>query len=87
MSTTRTTVAIDSGLLSTAKDLATLRHQTLGVLIEESLRAHLVAPTPSADDTPLPTFKSGGLRPGIDPSSSADLFAILDDEDMARWSL
>lgn len=77
----RTTVTIDDGLLELAKRRARTRKQTLGDLVEESLRlylAHLDRPTRSGP--PLPVFTGGALRPGIDPASNASLFDAAADK-------
>ena len=87
MSITRTTVSIDSGLLDTAKQLAAEQNRTLGQLMAEALRSHMVN-TASAPRQPvvLPTAGQGGVRPGVTLNSNAALFALLDDADEARWS-
>jgi len=87
MSITRTTISIDSRLLSTAKRVAVERRRTLGQLISEALRSHLVeTAAPARGAVVLPTAGQGGVRPGIDLNRNADLFGLLDQEEAARWS-
>jgi len=88
MSITRTTISLDSGVLSTAKKLAAQQNRTLGQLMTEALQRHIT--DTRSDSQPhqviLPTSGHGGLRPGINLSSNTETFAILDEEDIARWS-
>jgi len=89
MSITRTTISIDAGLLATAKQVAYERHLTLGQLIGKALQRLMVeAPTVDAAVTPvmIRTSGRGGVRPGININSNAELFEMMDEEDMARWS-
>ena len=88
MSITRTTISIDSGMLNLAKRLAVQQDCTLGQLITEALQRYI---TDTASDrkprqVTLPTSGRGGLRPGINLDSNAEISAILDEEDIARWS-
>ncbi|MCL2653804.1 MAG: hypothetical protein FWD63_08480 [Propionibacteriaceae bacterium] len=91
MSITRTTISIDSGLLVTAKQVADERRQTLGQLLTRALQQYIVETTTAdAAVTSLPvmirTSGRGGVRPGININSNAELFEMMDEEDMARWS-
>ena len=88
MSITRTTVALDSGVLGTAKKLATEQNLTLGQLITEALQRHIIDTSPrnQPHQVILPTSGHGGLRPGINLNSNAEISAILDQEDIERWS-
>jgi hypothetical protein len=76
----RTTVAIDDGLLKTAKQHAEARKMTLGQVIEEGLRLYLARTEESAQfGPPLPVFTRGtGMAPGIDPTSNASMLDALD---------
>lgn len=76
----RTTVTIDDGLLEMARRRAQSRQQTLGDLVEESLRLYLAqADRPARSGPPLPVFSGGALQPGIDPMSNASLFEAAGD--------
>jgi len=88
MNITRTTVAIDSGVLTAAKRVADEQHRTLGQLVTAALQRHLVeTASPAVSPVALPTFGHGGLRPGVDLNSNAELSARLNDEsDKALWS-
>lgn len=77
----RTTVRLDEGLLIKAKQEAHRRGETLTALIERGLRLALArARTPAkASRRPLPvSTATGGVRPGVDISNSADLLDRLD---------
>jgi hypothetical protein len=86
MGTTRITISLDAGLLATAKTMAARSDQTLGAFIEDALQRRITAPAPPPSPVSLPTWDGSGLPPGIDPASNSELFALLDDEDVARWS-
>ena len=88
MSITRTTVAIDDGLLATAKHLAAERHHTLGDLVTAALQQHIADSLVPRSDQPivLPTSGRGGVRPGVNLSSNAEIAALLDEEDQGLWS-
>lgn len=79
MSIMRTTVSIDDALLERAKRRAQQRGVTLGRYIEEALREHLSANPRTNERVSLPVFSGGGLRAGIDPSSSRALYDALDE--------
>jgi hypothetical protein len=81
----RTTLAVDDHLLVAAKRRARERGQTLGQLVEDALRRELSTPASlSVPDVPL-LSGGGGLRPGIDATSSRALREALDsDQDLAR---
>ncbi|BBH16827.1 hypothetical protein Back2_11140 [Nocardioides baekrokdamisoli] len=78
----RTTLAIDDGLLATAKHRAQQKNCTLGQLVETSLQAYLSAEI--VDEAPplLPVFRSA-YRPGARAvvESPRALKEFLDDED------
>lgn len=80
----RTTLAIDDGLLATAKHRARQRHCTLGQLVEASLQQYLSQEPVVGDAPPLPIFTGKlGVRPGIDFADPRTALRILDDEDVA----
>lgn len=83
----RTTIAIDDGLLETAKAHARERHLTLGQLIEAGLRRELACSEAEPEiGPPLPVFHGSGLLPGIDSTSNASMAAAVSDknEEFAR---
>lgn len=72
----RTTVTIDDGLLTTAKQRAQEEGKTLGDLVESALQRYLltVGDIAAGSAPPLPVFRRGtGMAPGIDPASNASL--------------
>ena len=74
----RTTLRLDDGLLKEAKRLAIESGKTLAEVVEELLREALHrrrSALPQLRPTPLPTFRGGGLLPGVDLDDSA---ALLD---------
>jgi hypothetical protein len=74
----RTTVSIDAELLAAARKEARQRGQTLGQLVEDSLRREL-SDRRSDDSVPLPVFRSGtGVRAGVDLRSNRALAELLD---------
>lgn len=74
----RIAIAIDDNVLATAKRRAGERGQTLGQLVEDSLRRELASPEPAAP-LEVPVLRgSGGIRPGVDPTSNRALHEALD---------
>lgn len=72
-------MSIDDRLLAAAKARARETGQTLGEVVEESLRLSL-ATAPARPPVDLPVFTRGtGLRVGIDPASNRALYDALDD--------
>lgn len=66
-------------MLAAAKRRARERDLTLGQFIEEALRRELARDTASAAPVPVPLFRGGGgLRPGVDASSTRALLEALD---------
>ena len=81
----RTTVRIDDNLLEEAKRLAANAKTSLGQFVEDAIRetiarrkAHAERPRVS-----LPTFRGGGLQPGVDLDGNAALLDLLDADDDA----
>lgn len=81
----RTTVRLNDQLLRKAKQYAAEHDTTLTAMLDEGLRMVLRETPPpyeaeSAKVPPfsLPTFDGGGLRPGIDPTSNAQMLDIAD---------
>jgi hypothetical protein len=76
----RTTIALPEQLLKIAKREARARGQTLGRLIESSLRRELARPTRASAAPRVPIFRGGtGVRPGIDVTSNRALLEALDE--------
>lgn len=76
----RTTVSIDDHLLAEAKERARERRQTLGQLVEDSLRRELGAPTHSEASPPIPVRRGGtGAQPGLDMTSNRAMWEFLDE--------
>jgi hypothetical protein len=76
----RTTVAIEDALLAVAKRRATAQGLTLGQFLEQAIR-HEIARDVSAPARPeVPVHHGqGGVRPGIDVTSSRSLVEALDE--------
>jgi hypothetical protein len=81
----RTTVRLDEQLLSEVKKTAAESGRTLTSIIEDSLREYLARKQVKGKKRPtrLPSFGSGGLKPGVDLDNTAALLALLDAEDEA----
>ncbi|MGH8937899.1 MAG: type II toxin-antitoxin system VapB family antitoxin [Actinomycetes bacterium] len=77
----RTTVNIDDGLLSEARQLAARTRRSLGDVVDDALRVLLVARhAPGRPDrVELPVFGGSGLRPGVDLEDKDGLAAVLDE--------
>ena len=77
----RTTLNIDPGVLAEFKRLSAETHRTLGALIDDALREHLVRQRDVAATKPLrfPVVGGSGLAPGVDLSSNAALSPYLYD--------
>lgn len=77
----RTTLRLDDGILKEAKRLALDTGRTLGEVIEDLLREALDRRRqsgPLQKPAPLPTFKGGGLRPGVDLDDSSGLLDLME---------
>lgn len=77
----RTTIRLPDDLLLAAKRQAVNTGRTLTRVIEDALRAALAREDSGPDEQmfTLPTFGSGGLRPGIDLDDSASLLDAMED--------
>lgn len=78
----RTTVRLDEGLLTKAREEARKRGETLTSLMERGLRLAMSGShkAPRVDRITLPVSRaSGGLRPGIDLDDTSSLLDHLDD--------
>ena len=75
----RTTVAVDDNLLAAAKELAATRGVSLGRVFEEGLRA-LLGQRRQHERPEIPVVSGrGGVRPGVDVTSSRALAEVLDE--------
>ena len=83
----RTTVNIDSELLTQAKIIAARDHKPLGAVIGDALRAMLTEPSGTAGSRPrvvLETDGGSGLQPGVDLEDKDALAERLGDNAMPR---
>jgi hypothetical protein len=78
----RTTIRLDDALLARAKALAARTGRTLTAVIEDALRAALAQgrARSRAERVSVPTFGSGGLRPGIDLDDTASLIDRMEED-------
>ncbi len=77
----RTTLTIDDSLYAEAKIRAAQVGCGIGSLVEDALRDYLARAGASrpADYPPLPTFRSGGTRPGVDLNDMSAVLELLDE--------
>jgi hypothetical protein len=78
----RTTIRLDEHLLRQAKAAAAASGRTFTELVEDALRETLARrkATPR-ERVELPTWKGGGLMPGVDLDNSAALLDLMEEED------
>ena len=76
----RTTIRINDRLLTEAKKLAAERGSTLTAVIEDSLRAAISRRKPGKRPSKFrfPTFKGGGLQPGVDLDDTSALLDLME---------
>lgn len=76
----RTTLRLDDRLLREAKRIAAETGRTLAAVIEDLLREALSRRRTQARRklTGIPTFGSGGLRPGVNLDNTADLLDLME---------
>jgi hypothetical protein len=81
---TNLTISLDENLVKQARIKAIQEGTSLSAKVREFL-ANYVKPTPTAGSVTipkLPTSKAtGGLQPGIDPSSNRSMFEAMDSMD------
>ena len=80
----RTTIKLDDDILIEAKAIAARTGRTFADVVEEAVResfARRRAARPGSRSLDLPSFGSGGLRPGVDLDDSAGLLDIMDGTD------
>lgn len=77
----RTTIRLPDDLLEAAKRHAVDTGRTLTKVIEDALRAALARREsgPDTEAVELPTYGTGGLRPGVDLDDSASLLDLMDE--------
>jgi hypothetical protein len=79
----RTTIRLDDGLLTQAKETAARTGRTLTRVIEDALRESFARGR--ADRPPvaveLPTFAGSGLQDGVDLDDSAGLLDVMERND------
>lgn len=77
----RTTIRLPDDLLEAAKRHAVDTGRTLTKVIEDALRAALARQEsgPGEEAIELPTYGTGGLRPGVDLDDSAVLLDLMDE--------
>jgi hypothetical protein len=79
----RTTVRLDEELLNEARRCAAEERTTLTAVLERALR-EMLARKKQLRDRPrrrLPSFKGGGLQPGVNLDDSASLLDLMDQAD------
>ena len=76
----KTTIRLDKGLHTEAKELAARTGRSLNAVIEDALREMLTRRSLAAARPPvrLPTFAGKGLQPGVDLDDSAALLDLMD---------
>lgn len=80
----RTTLRIDDGLMSLVRNVAVQKHCSMGKVVEDALRQILTGTTAGKGKRKrieLPEKGSGGLQPGIDMDSAADLLFVMEEKD------
>ncbi len=84
----RTTVRLDPALLGEIKKIAAEERRSLTSVIDESLRESLARRRQSPKRTPvkLPTFRGGGVLPGVDLDDSAALLERMERTDARNAS-
>lgn len=77
----RTTVTIDDRLYADAKVQAARSGRAVGSVIEDALRDYLerARVAQATDVGPLPSIKSGGVRPGVDLNDMSAVIDIMDE--------
>jgi len=82
----RTTIRLNDELLAQAKEAAMKSGRTLSAVIEDALRLALASKKEHSKRrrVRLPSSGSGGLRPGVNLDSTAELLDIMDEIDATR---
>lgn len=75
----RTTVDLSEDLIQEAKLRAARRRVTVSAVIEDALRASFARDVAAAQNiAKLPTYGTGGVRPGVDLDNNAALLDLMD---------
>jgi hypothetical protein len=76
----RTTIRLDDELLAQAKEAAKKSGRTLNAFVEDALRLAFASEIRQAERRRvcLPSSGTGGLRPGVNLDSTAQLLDIMD---------
>ena len=79
----RTTIRLSDDLLAQAKQLALKTGRTLTAVIEDALLAAVARGNRRrrGGRVALPTFRGGGLRPGVDLDDTASLLEVMESGD------
>jgi hypothetical protein len=79
----RTTIRLNDDLLARAKEAAVKSGRTLTAVVEDALRQTLASKktSPKRRRIRLVSSGKGGLRPGVNLDSTADLLDIMDESD------
>ena len=77
----RTTIDVNDELLRAVKAHAASESTTLKKILEQALREFLAgADRGPSDAPPIPVFRGGGVRPGVDLTDNAALEAMMNAE-------
>lgn len=76
----RTTIDLPEDVLQEAKVRATHRRVTVSKVLGEAIRSSFARDAAAATNitVQLPTFGSGGVRPGVDLADNASLLDLMD---------
>ncbi len=79
----RTTLTIDDNVLQEAKEIAARFHRTLSAVVEDMMRESIYRRRAAKKvPPPLPSFRGGGVLPGVDLNDSAGLLDLMEDPDV-----
>ena len=81
----RTTIRLDDGLLSEAKQAAIRTNRTLTAVIEDALRQHLAQQQEISEleQVRLKTVDGNGIMAGVDLDDGASLLELMEPSDVA----
>ncbi|MDI3389942.1 ribbon-helix-helix protein, CopG family [Streptomyces sp. B-S-A8] len=75
----RTTVDLPEDVIQEAKHRAARRRVSVSAVIEDAMRAAFARDAAAAQNiVKLPTYGSGGVRPGVDLSDNSSLLDLMD---------
>jgi hypothetical protein len=80
----RTTIRLDDQLFAELKKTAAAEGRPLAAVIEDALRESLARRRAQPERVPvkLPSFRGGGLMPGVDLDSNAALLELMDQDSL-----